>query len=186
MVTWVDTRLLDPGVGMALHRHRLIRVVCINVLKEFLLAQGSSSLAVSRQPQPWGLSIQIVSDTEVILPCLNDLDLTSLGLLLLLGSGLSKHVVVAIAQVIQIEDLVVFLASASAIDDLHLGLFFIIDVENLLLLLVSFFLRVLSIDPAIFDFLLQVVGIILMELLELLDPFFAWDTPRDEVLLVLG
>ena len=75
--------------------------------------------------------------------------------------------------------MIVFLPGASAIDNLHLRLIFIINVENLLLLLVSLLLRVLGIDPAILNVDLEVVCILLMELFELLDSLLARDSLGD-------
>jgi hypothetical protein len=179
VVTWVDARLFDARVGMVLHCHRLIRIICVYVFEKFFLGQRSSCLRVTCQPQSWGLGVKIIGDAQVVFPGLDDHDFSTLRLLLLLHRWLSEHIVVAIAEIVQVEHLIVFLPGASAIDNLHLRLIFIINVENLLLLLVSLLLRVLGIDPAILNVDLEVVCILLMELFELLDSLLARDSLGD-------
>ena len=165
---------------MAFHRYCFLGVIGINVLKDFILREWSSIFRISCQPESWGLGIEVVGDAKVIFSCLYNFDLASLGLFLL-SSWLGEHVVVAITEVIEIEYLIILFPSPR-IHNLYLltsHFFIIIDIKYLLLLLIILFLRILGLHPAIFQIHLQFTGIVGMELLELLDPFFARDSLGD-------
>ena len=186
MIARVNTSLLNARVRMALHRHRLLGVICINILENLILAQWGSILRITCKPKSRRLCIKIISDTQVVFPRAYHLDSAASLRLLLLSHWLSKHVIVV--EVVDIGHLVVLLASSRSVHDLDLGsliITFIIEVKYLLLFNVTLFLWVLGLDPAILKVHLQVISILLVELLELFDSLLAWDSLSHQVLLVL-
>lgn len=140
---------------VTLHRHRLLRIVGVDVLEDLLLGQRGAVLRVPREPQPRRLGVEVVGDAQIVLPRLDDLYLASLGLLSGLrgGRGLSKHIVI-VAEVIQVEYFIVLLASACDLDHLYLILLVIVVEVQYLLIISSLFVllfRILGLDPAIFE-----------------------------------
>ena len=178
--------LLDPWVRMALHRNCLFSIVCIDIFKDFILRKRSSFFWKSCKPKSWGLCVQIICDAQVVFPSRYNFDITaSLGFLLL-GSRLSKHVIIPITEIIDIKYLIILFSCSCSFDDLLLRITFslIINIKNLLFFLVAFFLRVLCFDPAIIEVNLKIISIILMEFLQLLNPFLTWHSFGNQVLLI--
>ena len=186
MIARMNTRLLNAGVRMALHRHCLLGIICINILEDLLLAQWGSILRITCKPQSRRLCIKIIGDTQIIFPRAYHLDSAASLRLLLLGDWLSKHVIVV--EVINVWHLVVLLACTRGVHDLNLGsliITLVIEVEYLLLFSVALLLWVLGLDPAILKVHLQVISILLVELLELFNSLLTWDSFGHQVLLVL-
>lgn len=64
--------MFDSSVWVVLHGHSFLGIIGCNVFKYFLLGQWLPIFSVSCQPKSWSLGVEVISDTQVILPDLND------------------------------------------------------------------------------------------------------------------
>ena len=183
MVTRMNACLLYTWMRVTLHSDSFFCVVRINILEDLFLTQRTACLWVSCEPQPWSLGIEVISDAQIILSCFYNLYRSIFGLLWL-RRWLGEHIIISIAKVIKIKYFIVLL-SCTSVD--YLWLLFhlvIIDVQDLLIIFVRFFFRILGLHPTIIEIDFQIICIIFMELFELFDPLFTRNSFCNQILLI--
>lgn len=187
MIARMYTCLFNPRMWMTLHRHSLLSIICCYVLEDFSLRKWLTFFVVSSEPETRCLSVEIVGYWEVILSVFSyDVLIILRHFFFFLFFRLGKSVV--IIHIIKIKSITItclffFLTFVCN----HLDLSMIAHVINIhyFFVFVSTLVRIWSFDPTVSSVFFKLIGIELMEPLQILNSLFTRDTFSYQILLIL-
>jgi hypothetical protein len=168
---------------MAFHRHRFVCVVSSNVFENLFLSQRLSFLRETGEPESGSASVEVVGDAKIVFANLTH-HVVGIFLLLFLLSWFGEEIVVV--EVVQIKSLVLsWLSLLVTVNHLHILAIKVVDIHYHMLVRL-FLLRIGRLNPSVFDIFFKLAFIFLLEPLEVGNSFFAWNSPSDQKLFVLG